>query len=372
MSHPPGGAGTHYDARPALAAATEMLPDELGSAADRAAIVGVLDRLSGAPSTFVRSFGYECRLGRDEKRIDFAATVNPALSERAVLRDACPAAPAGASLTGRAEQTTDPWRGLRAFARRWSDVRSSIGQGVSLVFLEFDSPFGSDEPPALFARLDPTASAIADGWRRWGPLVREVVETVTGAPLAAAVEESLTQAVLCLPPGAHIADCATFTSRGDGAVRLFLLVPTHGVGAYLRAIGWPGSAARVEALVARHCVGIKRVPLHVDVADRVLPRIGIELGPDNPTAGPSSDLDPRGPMAGWQRTLDSLVADGWCDLEKRRAALRWPGRRAVPCGGRWPAVLHRRISHVKLVIDPEDDVRAKVYLWAMPAFALSA
>jgi hypothetical protein len=373
-----GASGGPRDAKVAVAAATALLADELGSAADRRAIVGLLDRLSAAPATFVRSFGYECRLDRDDQRIDFAITVDPAPERRAVLRDACSDAPGGPSGTAATPSSADRWRGVREFAHRWSDGASAIGQGVSLAFLEFDSPFVDGEAPAVFARLDPSAASTRsadDSWNLWGPLVREVIETVTGAPLAAEVEQRLMHAVLSLPAGAHIADCATFTSRADGAVRLFLLVPSDRVAAYLGAIGWRGSVAQVNALVARHCAGLARVPLHVDLSDRVLPRIGIELGPDDPAAASSARGAIRGnmdPSVGWQRTLDRLVAAGCCDPGKREATLRWPGRTAIRSGGRWPAALHRRISHVKLVIDPEGHVRAKVYLWAICAFALCA
>lgn len=367
-----GAARGQQDARVAVAAATGLLGEELGSAADRQAIVALLDRLSGAVPTFVRSFGYECRLDRDDQRVDFAVTVDPAPVQRAALHDACLHAPSGATVKP-AAAPADQWRGVRAFARRWSDRASAIGRGVSLAFLEFDSPFHDGAAPAVFARLNPSAaSASADPWSRWGPLVREVVETVTGAPLAAEVERRLSHAVLRLPPGALVADCATFTSRADGAVRLFLLMPTAGVASYLAAIGWRGSAAHVEALIARHCAGWSRVPLHVDLADSILPRIGIELGPDDPHALRPSSSRITNPAAGWQRTLDRLVTAGCCDREKRGAALRWPGRTSIRCGGRWPAALHRRISHVKLVIDSEAHVRAKVYLWAIAAFSLCA
>jgi hypothetical protein len=107
-----------------------------------------------------------------------------------------------------------------------------------------------------------------------------------------------------------------------------------------------------------------RLHLSLDLGEDISPRVGIEVSfPRQP------DRDPR-----WRRLLDRLVAARLCSPEARDAALAWPGQDSLwSAAARWPAGpgvaatrCVRCLSHVKLLCDHRQPVRAKAYLLFAP------
>jgi hypothetical protein len=93
------------------------------------------------------------------------------------------------------------------------------------------------------------------------------------------------------------------------------------------------------------------VAIDLDLVGDVLPRLGIECLPVE-TRLPEVDVR-------WKVLLDSLVADGLCTPAQQAALLAWPGynhRRLI-----WPSLFVRGLNHVKLVLEPAGELKAKAY-----------
>src|SRR5262249_45336037 len=101
---------------------------------------------------------------------------------------------------------------------------------------------------------------------------------------------------------------------------------------------------------------IDAVTLALDVDGSPEPRLGLE--------GYTSD---------WPGILESVRQAGLCSAKEAAELLTWPGLRSdsdhLPeplgrmsrfLGGRRRCVLHRGLSHLKLVIDPDRSLEAKI------------
>jgi hypothetical protein len=175
-----------------------------------------------------------------------------------------------------------------------------------------------------------------------------------GCELQPAVERRLRHCLEALPPGAHVFQVGVALGRRTEALRLCVqglacaLVP-----AYLADAGWRGG--RMEPLIRllSELSGlVPRIALHLDVAELVLPKVGIECWPE--------EEPPFSALTVWRRFLRHLVEVGLCVPEKSTALLAWPGhveREVV-----WPGVFIRALSHAKVVWQPDRALEAKVYL----------
>ncbi len=144
---------------------------------------------------------------------------------------------------------------------------------------------------------------------------------------------------------------------------------------YLRALDWHTSLIPVEELVNSLDPLTERINIDLDVADRVLPKIGLEcrLAAD--------------PAARW-RFLDYLVSSGLSTSAKAEALLSWGGmahQLLTPdvwplsllalsqfLGERVHSVFARLLHHIKIVYQPDLPLQAKGYFgvshfWLSPA-----
>jgi hypothetical protein len=124
---------------------------------------------------------------------------------------------------------------------------------------------------------------------------------------------------------------------------------------YLAALGWPDPDGALRHALD-WAVGLADwYTFQVDVTDRLLPRIGFELRFWD-AADPANK--PR-----WQEMLSVLVAQGLCSREKQAALMAYSGISIQ----QWtlPVMVHRGLSHVKLLIEPGKATRSKIYLGAL-------
>ena len=121
------------------------------------------------------------------------------------------------------------------------------------------------------------------------------------------------------------------------------------VRAYLSRIRWPGSRAEVERML-RPFQATSEVELYLDVADGVLPSVGIGCGLLEPD-------EPRLPLL-----FHHLIQWGSCTPEKRDAVVAWLGedKRVLLPGLRNPSQLLRWAT-LKLVHRPGRPLEAKAY-----------
>ena len=332
-------------------------PPPLISAGDRERLVNLARQLPNVMS----GFGFECRLRADDDRVDFYGSIGARGKGREALAGFSPVLRPAESDGG--EQA---WSRLGAFARRWADATSPLYAGIGMVFLEFDAPFASFpaplRPPALFARL---ALEVGDGgaqWRQAEPLISDVVYLLLGQPLPAPTRAKLREVFTDLPLGGHVVDVAAMLSRGSKAVRVFASIPRHHLPAYLARLGWQGTAGDLETALGVLTRQRSHVSVQLDVSDQISRRIGIET---------SGDPDPASHDA-WWAVIARATALGLCTPEKQNGLTNWMGttRQTVPASG-LPYLLHRVISHVKLVIDPGKPLEAKAYLWVAPQLSFT-
>jgi hypothetical protein len=240
---------------------------------------------------------------------------------------------------------------LQEFLRRWSRREEPLVP-VRAVWLEFDldrEPEGIPAP-VVCAKLPPGLD------RCW--LTGSLIPALHGMPLSARQLEHVHRCLDELPASASLLYVFSLRSRGGEAVRLevFGMEPA-GIPGYLRRVAPEGIAVALEAALLFE--GVERIHLSFDIAEEILPRVGIE--------GSFPRLPPREPR--WAELFDRLVKRGLCSAGKRDAALAWPGYDSFwTAPSAWPLaagvrrVCARGLSHVKIVCRPGAEPEAKVYL----------
>ena len=314
----------------------------------RADVAALARRLPEA----MHGFGFELRLAGDRQPVDFYTSVSAQGGGREVL--GAFRSPAAAESASAADVVG--WDRVAAFARRWADPSSALHASVVTAFLEFDAPFAGARPPSLFARLDPPIGDGSQQWAAGGAVVDEIVALLLGRAIDPATRATLIQVFTTLPPGGRVVDVAAMLPRGAAAVRVFVTLPRSGLLTYLRGLGYTDGLAALVSLPEALWHGHDHLSLQMDVAESIGARIGVELNGD--ASAPTSSR-------GWPVILRALRSAGLCSAAREAALLAWPGAgppRAT--AGAWPRQVVRVLSHVKLVIQPEQPVEAKAYLWA--------
>ncbi|ULP70770.1 hypothetical protein [Nodularia sphaerocarpa] len=183
-------------------------------------------------------------------------------------------------------------------------------------------------------------------------------------------QDNLYRCFAACPDGVFVSHIGVMLSRNSRALRVNvkrlqpnLLIP------YLQQIGWQGETVKVAELMAELFALVDRITVCLDVGDQIYPQIGLECIFLN-----QPDSESR-----WAIFLDNLVARGLCEVQKREALLNWPGQiNPLNSPAPWPhnliaasvlqprerfTVFERRLSHIKIVSQPQSTVLAKAYLW---------
>ncbi len=241
----------------------------------------------------------------------------------------------------------------RQFLLGWAEAGGGLAP-VRSVWLEWDldrKPVGDLLPaPVVCAKLPRDTDS---GW-----LTGTLVPALQGRPLPDGQRARILACLAALPSSATLLYVFDLRARNSAAVRLeiFGLEPGEMAG-YLRRL-IPERAPAVER-VAPLFAGVERLHLSFEVADAVLPRIGIEGSfPRQPSR------EPR-----WAALFERLVERRLCSPAKRDAALAWTGYDTFwTAAERWPlaaigprGVCLRTLSHVKVVCAPDREPEAKVY-----------
>jgi hypothetical protein len=236
------------------------------------------------------------------------------------------------------------------FLTHWSDPEGSLA-AVRSVWLEFDLDREETSRPVLCAKLPADLDA---GW-----LVGTLLPALQGRSLSGGQSALILACLRSLPRPARLLYVFSLRARETDAVRLevFGLEPSQ-ILEYLQEVA-PRTGAAV-ADIAPFFEGVERLHLSFDVAEEVLPRIGIE------------GSFPRQPSreSRWQELFGRLESRGMCSPEKRAAALAWPGYDSFwTAPEHWPVAeigpggfCVRTLSHIKVVCRPDGKPEAKAYL----------
>jgi hypothetical protein len=328
-----------------LAAASDQLDAILLAPGARSAI------LRGAADVPQRmSFvGFECRLGADA-RVDFGTGIAAYDGCREILARE----PDGAG------ESHDRWRSLRRVCREWS-ASPLLSHRVPAVFTEIDcEPDEAVREPSLFARLDwPRRTSWCDEIAEARLAALAFLRACYGPDGGPARHDVLEHCIGALPPNGWLHGVAAMLGRGERNPRLGLWVPRWRLHEYTARLGFPELG---DALLEITCdfpdARGPFVELALDLAEAVSPRVGIEFTVERDAAATRS-------------LLARLVARGLCSEAKAEAVRRWGGSETVALRGvDWPCTLVRQVSHLKLVLEAEGELQAKVYLTVTPVFRL--
>ncbi|MEO7275963.1 MAG: hypothetical protein ABIX28_21290 [Vicinamibacterales bacterium] len=293
--------------------------------------------------------GFECRLGEADPGADFGIHVR--------RRDGL-AGPA-------ASPSPDAWRRLEQFSRQWTAARSLLALAIPAVSLEYDvsDPHASPQTaPSVFFSIHPgpchprqsSSDSVAGACHT---VVKTVLEAL-GVPSAHA-DETLDRCCRVLLPRVPFLQFGVWLTRSLTTFRVCAPgLPLSEIRPVVRELGWLGPADAYAARWRDLSSFTDRVSLHLDVGERVGPRLGVEVG----FAEASAAFDPHDPDD--TRFCDYLVNTGLCLPEKRDALFNWVGgfRLRSPADADSSDLFLRTISHIKLVYQPYRAPQAKAYL----------
>jgi len=249
----------------------------------------------------------------------------------------------------------DP-EGLRLFLRSWAEGEPAAEQ-VPGVWLEFDLDGSGGPPPDV---LTPSVCAKLRGPFDADWLEGVLLPRLQGEALSEAQRRRVRACFEAIPPPARLLYGFCMLPRPGRPLRLEIYgLDPDGIIEYLGRVA-PQVIPQVQGPV--HLLdGIERTHLSLDlIGCEVSPRIGIEG-----SYARQPKRDPR-----WRELFDRLVAAGLCSVEKREAALAWPGWDSFwTAPDRWPVeavgaagYCVRYLSHLKVVCRPDREPEAKVYL----------
>ncbi len=238
------------------------------------------------------------------------------------------------------------------FLSRWSEPEGPLSP-VRSVWLEFDldqEPLDSPAP-VVCAKLPGNADT---GW-----LLGTLLPALLGSPLPVRQRDRVRSCLGAMPSAASLLYVFSLHARGSDAVRLEISgMEASQILDYLRQVAPQRVPETTQAVSLLK--GAERLHLSFDVAEEVLPRIGI--------AGSFFRQPPGEPR--WEELFSLLVQEGLCSPDKRDAALAWPGYDTFwTAPERWPMAeigprgsCVRALSHLKAVGYPDRSPEAKAYL----------
>ena len=240
------------------------------------------------------------------------------------------------------------------FLALWSELKRPLAL-IRSIWLEFDLDRAEASNPVICAKLP------ADADPRW--LIGTLLPALQGNPVSAAQCALILACLDALPDSAQLLYAFSLRARGSDAIRLeiFGMEPAQ-ILDYLCSVAPRTVSAAAE--IASLFEGVERLHLSLDVAEEVLPRIGIE--------GSFPRQPPR--ETRWNALFARLVEQGLCSPGKREAALAWPGYDTFwTAAERWPVrelgphgVCVRALSHVKVICRLDSGPEAKAYLMFGP------
>jgi hypothetical protein len=333
-------AGTLAEVLPALS--PQLVGPDAGKRLNRVARV--------LPAGLTHQIYFECRLSRDDSRVDLIVRVD---------RSAAPilAGQSSAAAITPAVADTPVWRRLRQFGRCWLE-QGWLGDAVAAVWLELDLPadpsFGGPSRPRLFMELRREWLA-STGPTEVAGVALAACELVMRGPLGTS-PLTVVSALRQVPePGCLVYVGCQPASSGSPLRLCFGRLDSTRLPEQLRSLCGAEVAGTLATILPSIAAPPMPVVANVELADRVLPGLGLELGFER-----SSQL--HGEIREHE-LVATLVRLGLCSAEKERALSGWPRATvAIMRHEIWPSLLLRRLNHIKLNVRGQRLVEAKAYL----------
>jgi hypothetical protein len=296
------------------------------------------------PSFAVDFFGFECRLGAETLSADCALNLTP--DGARMLAGRHPVSPPR-------ELQNGPWEKLRSFYQVWGDTRQPPYDDARATWLEFDTSTngtGVSAPNLLFGYW-PREEKRPPEW-----IVDTVLPMLLGGSISPKFRQNIARCLEARPPETKDFQIGVMFSRNIQAARLCVFdLPEREVFSYLAEVGWGGDRDGLAEYLDALRPHADYVGLHLDIAEKIYPHIGIE---PNFVAGcwtRQPQTEPR-----WHALFEQLSKRGLLVPEKRDALLSWTGHQSLSFDGE-DVILLRGLSHVKVVVRPGAPAVAKAY-----------
>jgi hypothetical protein len=327
------------------AAVAPHVPRELISNEALADIRHVAALLPGPLTDF---FGFECRLGTDEATADFLVCCRIRHGSREILagrRSDC-------SLRA-ALQDHPVWRRIRAFSEAWDTPASLLHDAVHNIWLEFDIDGTRDPIPVPNVFIGSERLGQFDrhpNSRRMPPecewLTDVALPMLLGGALDGAVRENVAWCLNHLPSSGCVFQVGLMLARESPITRVCVRgVAPEQIVAYLTDLAWEGTCDGLASFLALLQPKLKQIDIDLDLAERVLPKIGFECYDRNPPD--ESEF------------LAYLVSSELCTARKAQAMATWPGISQLQGRG---SAFERAVHHIKVDYQAATATQAKAYL----------
>lgn len=295
------------------------------------------EQLTAIPGHLTRSFLFECRLDANEAQVDVEFIVD---RQRQQLLSACD--------TTLFEHPI--WQRVRQFAQLWADPNHPALASVSHIWLGFDFDTVAQLPlPVLYICTEHLTKA-------------QIVD------LLATLEQPISDKfVACLTAAPHAPwMIGVMFARRTEAIRFILPLPTAQAWPFLTEIGWDAQDKSAEKFLSQLEKTTAEIGVSLDIGPTIKPRLGLEY---------LYSRRQTSTVHNWQQHLTQLCDWGLCSAEKQDAFLQFPGllheKQAnrhwadalrSPNGSQQVSLIERSLSHLKLIITPDQPPTAKGYL----------
>ena len=320
------------------------------------------------PGNLTSFLGFECRLGDNKSRTDWAFAISGEGNDRHVLKNILKNNHLPQKYLSNPE-----WQHISEFANCWTDESSPLAEKIQCFWLEFDMPEESPDIPVPSIFFGPTRlpkGTNPNEIEHYEWLIESALPILKGRELSAKMKHQINTCINHIPRNASLFQIGTMLSRESKSVRfhinkleLIQIIP------YLESIGWHDENEELSTLIGELADKVDRFVISYDITeDGIGPRIGIELSFIQPLSEQYNS---------WNILFSYFVKKGWCLPERQKALLNYPGtdneeyfngsimKPVVTAASDMDTLktskIVRYINHVKLVFEQGKDVEAKVY-----------
>ena len=233
------------------------------------------DLCSLFPVDISRDFGFETRLAGSEGNCDFFLQIRKNTEGALIM--------AGESaITSLSDRLLEKpfWEKIRKLFKSWNHPEDILNQVIDTFWIEFDYQQGSyNLIPNIFfgiSEIEETDSGVT--WKSIQKILDEIYHCLFDIPFPQVLHENLKLCLFNLPENARLYQVGIMVPRKSEAIRLVLVkIRNSELEKYLKEIGWPGEFEEISRLQDRYSQGFDYLVYNINIAENVLPFLGIEL-----------------------------------------------------------------------------------------------